>query len=118
MTVLIGVLCILVILCFAGLAFAFRAIELQRQIIEKLEASHRRLSVQVEEQEERIDQLEEAVSEAQSPESSPLAQIPIVGPLLTGRKGELIASIGLIAWRTIAAYLRRREASKLPSKND
>lgn len=118
MSILIWVLCILVILCFAGLAFAFRAIELQRQVVEKLEKSNKSLQLQLDEQDERISNLEEAASEASAPSQSPLAQIPIVGPLLAGNKGELIASIGLIAWRTIAAYLKRREASRLPEQKE
>ncbi len=112
MSILETILLILVICCFLGLAFAFRAITLQQQEIESQERSIASLKRHLGDQEERISALEEAVAESQAPSASPLAQLPVIGPMLVGQKSDWIVTIGLFAWRTIAAYLKRREASR------
>jgi len=114
MTTIEIVLLILVILGFLGLAFAFRAIELQRQQLEKQGQVLKGIRSEFSELEERVAVLEQP---PRHESDSPLARLPIVGGLLT-QKNDVISLVGLLAWRVLTSYLKRRTTAKPSQDND
>lgn len=105
----IAALWILVCLCLAVCGLLFMALHRIRLALDAAELQVLRLSEQVVDLEQRVEELESGAVE--EPPTPSLAILPAVQAFASGDKKKWIPALVLIGVQIIAAYYRRRSAS-------